>query len=173
MQTRYRAEAAALAPLCRRSGALRLLAVLVLSGLWLMHGVSATTEAGCHGVPVMMSMSASAAGSGSGSGSGSQTVAHAPAVAGRADTGESGVRAEGTGASGHGSPGETCLSGQPPSSHELLLGLLSFLTLFGFSLGMAPPLTQPSRRDRSGLRRRGPPGRSGRALLTTVCISRT
>src|SRR5437588_1029687 len=117
MDARYRAAAAAVSPLRHRAGALRVLAVLVLAGLWLMHGVSATTEAGCHGVPVMMSMSAPATGFGSG------TAVHALAGAKRMDASESGavsdVRAEDTGASGHCSAGETCLSGQPPSPHDL------------------------------------------------------
>lgn len=148
-----------------------MLAVLVLAGLWLMHGVSATTEAGCHGVPVMMSMSASAAGSGS------AMVADAVVGAKRADTSAPdatpGVRAAGTGAFSHSSPGETCLSGQPPSPHDLLLGLLASFALLGLAFGMAARLAQPSMRGWSRVRRRGPPGQAGRAVLTAVCISRT
>jgi hypothetical protein len=171
MDARYRAQAATPSVLRHRAGALRVLAVLVLAGLWLMHGVSATTEAGCHGVPVMMSMSASAAGSGS------AMVADAGVGAKRADMSESdatpGVRAAGTEGSGHSGPGEMCLSGQPPSPHDLLLGLLATFALLGLAFGMAEWLGQPSMRGWSRVRRRGPPGQAGRAVLTMVCISRT
>lgn len=171
MDAQYRAAAVTPSALRHRAGALRVLAVLVLAGLWLMHGVSATTEAGCHGVPIMMSMSASAAGSGS------AMVADAVVGATRADTSESdatpGVRAEDAGASSHSSPGEMCLSGQPPSPRDLLLGLLTAFALLGLAFGMAARLAQPSMRGRSRLRRRGPPGQAGRAVLTMVCISRT
>lgn len=166
----------------RFTGSLRLLAILVLLGLWLMHGVSATTGAGCHGVPVMMTMSASdtghgstmagdaapRAGRGAVSRSGDVDTAHVDNA--RADT----ARAESADTMRSGS-GETCLSGQPPSPRDLLISLLGCFALAILACGMAArPMRAPSSRPACRDRRRGPPGHPvGRALLTTVCVSRT
>jgi hypothetical protein len=136
--------------------------MLVLLGLWLMHGVSATTGAGCHGVPVMMSMSMSASAAEPGS-----IMAATPTM--RADHQ---VQAKSADSMPTGS-GETCLSGQPPSPRDLLLGLLACLVLA--VLGRVVPTWPPHAASCAACRprRRGPPGRAGRVLLTTVCISRT
>lgn len=170
MDARYRAAARPSPALRHCTRTLRTLAVLVLAGLWLMHGDSATTEAGCHGVPVMMPMSASA------DSPGSQAAASARPGAMRADTrgsgAASGVRAQGA-ASEHPGPCESCLSGQPPSPHDLSRGLLSPLALLGLAVGMGAQPAQPLMRFRGRARRRGPPGPVGRTLLTTVCVSRT
>lgn len=161
MDTQYPGASVAGSAAGRRVKALQLLAGLVLAGLWLMHGVSATTEAGCHGVPVLMtSMSAPAAHAG-------------PAAAGLARTSAATVSQPGTAGSTHAGEGETCLSGQPPSSGDLLLGLLACLAAFAFACGLAEFLPRRPSSTVDRLRRRGPPGPVGRALLTSVCISRT
>lgn len=171
MDARYRAVTATPPALRHRAGMLRMLAVIVLAGLWLMHGASATTEAGCHGVPVVMSMDSSPVGSSS------AAAGHDMAGAIRMGTGDTGaaavLRSAGTGASDHSGMGEACMSGQPPSPSELLLALLGLLALAGLVFGMPAQLIRPLMRGWSRSRRRGPPGPAGMALLITVCVSRT
>lgn len=165
MDAGYRAVADAPHLLRERPELARLLAVLVLAGLWLMHGVSATTNAGCHGVPVMMSMSASAVGP--------QAAAGASRVSAKAPESAPDLRPAGTAASVPDGPGETCLSGQPPSPGDLLLGLLAAFVLVGLVACSTARSARPLVFAWSRARRRGPPGTAGRALLTAVCVSRT
>ena len=142
---------------------LRLFVPVVLLGLWMMHGMSATMEAGCHGMPMLMPVATS--------------IAEAEPMA-AADAGHSAMRpAADEAASVHlGSnqtgAGELCLSGQPPAPGALLLALLAALVLVGYvvltALGRRPDLR------RAGWRWwRGPPRLAGIELLTAVCVSRT
>ena len=130
---------------------------LVLAGLWFMHGISATTGAGCRGgaMPMIAVMTSGAAASG------------APLEA----------RATGPGAQANpadisaGPSGDLCLSGQPDDPGAALIALLALLAVTGY-VRLAPaarlvPLARAARRWRA------PPGRAGVALLTVVCVSRT
>jgi hypothetical protein len=171
MDARCDAAAGRPSPVGHRRLLLRLLAPVVLLGLWLMHGVSATTTAGCHGVPVLMSMSAQVGDPGSVPGTATVPMVRSvkSAAAGSAGTAWSaGAVSDRPGSN------ETCLSGQPPSPGGVLLALLAALALAGFGFSWAAAYgPRPPWRAASLPPRRGPPGPVGRALLTTVCISRT
>lgn len=169
MDMRHLAASGTVARDRRRTRVMQLVAGLVLAGLWLMHGVSATTAAGCRGVPVMMTSSMSAAGAGSGATG--RARAHAAAF-------ESGPRLAtdshaGHPGSMHAGCGETCLSGQPPSAGDLLLGLLTCFALLALVRAVSGHLPRASAGVLSRLRRRGRPPPGGTVLLTTVCVSRT
>lgn len=151
------------------TGGMRLIAVLVLAGLWLMHGVSATTAAGCHGVPVVMTAGASVTDPGTGA---AANVGAPTTQAGMRAADAAPSRTSGAGSHGHG-PCENCLSGQPPAPGELLLALFAALALVGHCLGVTGRLLSLPPGCWGRARRRGPPGLVGRALLTTVCVSRT
>jgi hypothetical protein len=169
MGGRYPAASGTCAP-GRRSRTLCLLAGLVLAGLWFMHGVSATTEAGCHGMPVLMTMGTSVTDSGSAMGA---ADAEARTAMPGHDPGAATFAQPGNGKSMQAGSAETCLSGQPPSPGDFLLALLASLAVLALVFGAVDqPLGAPSY-ALGRLRRRGPPGPVGRALLTTVCISRT
>lgn len=142
---------------------IRCLALLVFLGLWLMHGMSATTGAGCHGVPVMMPMSAAV--------SEPPSIPSPASVSATVHGGEKGARLARSAFEQSGSA-ELCLSGQPPSPGDLLIALLAALAVFGIALFAAPTLW-PARKAPGAWRRRGPPGLVGRELLTAVCVSRT
>lgn len=168
MGTRHHAEPVMPSSTARRSRALQVLALVVLGGLWLMHGVSATTEAGCHGVPVLMSRAGPAVDPGS------------PAAAGMTSRGsEAGREASAMVSSfavedepADACCGENCLSGQPPSPSHFLLILLASLALAPGLYAVARPPGCPLAGPGES-RRRGPPGTVGRTLLLTVCVSRT
>jgi hypothetical protein len=142
----------------------RLLVPVLLLGVWMMHGMSATTGAGCHGMRIMMSTTVSA-------------VDARPMVA--ADTGASTTRTANTAgdaesarpASSHTGPGEMCLSGQPPAAGSFLLALLAALAVAGW-VGFTALTRRPDPLRLGRGWRRGPPGLVGRELLTTVCVSR-
>lgn len=131
-------------------------APLVLLGLWLMHGMSATTGAGCHGVALMMPMSASVG----------ETQPIAAGAA--APLGTSASRPE----SQQQGSGELCLSGRPPSPGDFLLALLATLAVVALAL-FAHLVPRPAGKACCTWQRRGPPGPVGRQLLTAVCVSRT
>jgi hypothetical protein len=141
----------------------RLLIPVVLLGLWVMHGMSATMSSGCHGmVPTSLAASMNASMSDSSSMSPMSPV---PA--------ETGVTSASPAGSAESESGELCLSGQPPTPGDWALALLAALALLGC---VAPALLagQPQLRLTADSRRwRAPPDPAGRELLTTVCISRT
>ena len=129
---------------------LRPLSILVLLGLWMMHGVSATTNAGCHGVPMLMPTTSTSMTVAAPMSATTSVVRHTPAADAQMGC------------------AETCLSGQPPSSGDLMLGLLTAFILVAIVFGLDLELRRP--REMS---RRGPPGPVGRRLLTEMCVSRT
>jgi hypothetical protein len=168
MDARCDAAAGRPSPVGHHRLLLRLLAPVVLLGLWLMHGVSATTTAGCHGVPVLMSMSAQVGDPGSVPGSATVPMVKSAAAGSAGPAWSAGAASDRPGS------GEMCLSGQPPSPGGFLLALLAALALAGFGFWCAAAYRpRPPSRAASLPPRRGPPGPVGRALLTTVCISRT
>ena len=141
--------------------------LLLLVGLWMMHGMSGATDAGCHGAAMPLPMTASAA---------MPNVAAAPALTSGASSAAP-LRAAtsssiGTGSAGQMRHGDLCVSGQPPTPGQDLLALLALLALaaygmsgldLGLSVTRAPHRTQ----------RQAPPGLFGIRLLTAVCVSRT
>lgn len=142
-----------------------MITVLVFAGLWLMHGVSASTGAGCHAgaMPLIAAMS-SAQGA-------MAAAAEAPAT--EAPAADSRAPVAGPAAMGAGPSGELCLSAQPTDPGAALIGLIALMALAGWILldGAAPARARAAAcRAR---RWRGPPGRTGVALLTVVCVSRT
>jgi hypothetical protein len=142
--------------------AVRLLIPIVLLGLWMMHGMSATMESGCHGM-VPTSLAAS--------------MSDSPAMSAMSAVKSTPVRAGMTTASPAGSveldAGELCLSGQPPAPGDWALALLAALALVG-CIAFALAAGQPGVQRTAGSRWwRGPPDPAGRELLTTVCVSRT
>lgn len=147
-----------------RKPALRFLVPLVLVGLWLMHGMSAITGAGCHGMLMPVAASATEARSMAGAGTASSM---AQAIANTADAATI-TRSS----SGQAGSSELCLSGAPPTPMEFLLALLAGLALLGCVVLAAVMWPRNPRRSR---RRwgRGPPGPTGRELLTMVCVTRT
>jgi len=146
---------------CLSRPAVRLLIPVVLLGLWIMHGMSATMDSGCHGM-VPTSLAASMSDSSSMSMSPMSLV---PA--------ETGVTSAAPAGSAESESGELCLSGQPPTPGDWALTLLAALALLG-SIVPALLAEQPRLQRLAGSRWwRGPPGPAGRELLTTVCVSRT
>jgi hypothetical protein len=140
-----------------RRAARSVIVVLVLAGLWLMHGISATSDAGCHdgAMPLVAAMS-----------HGEDAVAvpaGAPAtrresVAGAADPGM-----------GMQQSGQLCLSGQPANPGAALIALLGLL-----AVARCLPVGTPTWSMAScARRRRAPPGLFGLRLLAAVCVSRT
>ena len=144
---------------CLSRPVVRLLIPVVLLGLWVMHGMSATMESGCHGM-VPTSLAASM------SDSSSMSVMSAVPT-------EASVTSVSPSGTAESESGELCVSGQPPTPGDWALALLAALALLGC---IAPALLvgQPRLRNAAGSRRwRAPPDPAGRELLTTVCISRT
>jgi hypothetical protein len=153
-----RSRASACPGACRVAA--RILVPLVLLGLWMMHGMSATMESGCHGMGMPMPVAAAMADA-------HPAVAAESSVAGRG--GAVSVQSADTAMTGS---GELCLSGQPPTPGAALLMLLALLALAGWAVVGAS--TGPRRLVRStSLRWRAPPGTGGIDLLTVVCVSRT
>ena len=147
--------------------------LLVLVGLWLMHGMFGTTEAGCQGgaMPVSMSVSVPVAAPGAVP---DVAAAHAfmpsvPAAAGSRAVAPS----VGAGLAEAMRHGELCQSGQPPTPGRDMLVLLALLALAGPIAARdvaCEPFGLPLAR-RAG--KRAPPGLFGTGLLTAVCVSRT
>jgi hypothetical protein len=128
----------------------------VLAGLWMMHGMNATTDAGCHGMAMATPMAASM--------TGTAPKATAPSAAVRgASTRANSVESGATGS------GELCLSGQPPAPGATLLALLA---VAGCAL-LGATTVRPWAVWFTGRRWRAPPGAAGMDLLTVVCVSRT
>lgn len=136
--------------------------LLLLIGLWVMHGMSGTTDAGCHGA-VMPALSASS--------DSMPRVAAAPSAE-TAAASRTATTSIGMGWPGQMRHGELCVSGQPPTPGQDLLALLALLALAGYgvsgdclrlSVGRVPRLA----------RWQAPPSPFGIQLLTTVCVSRT
>jgi len=118
-----------------------------------MHGMSATTGSGCHGmVPMPLAVAMSPIGAPP---TGSGVTAAAPA-----------------GSVGMGS-GELCLSGQPPTPGDWALALLAALALVGCVVSAVSAGRTPVRRIAGCQRWRGPPHLAGMELLTAECVSRT
>jgi hypothetical protein len=162
MRVRRDRPAVELPPAVARKRLIRRLTPLVLLGLWLMHGISATSGAGCHGVPLMMPMSASVSDALS-----MPTTMSASTIVRHSMDVTSVTRS----ASVQVGSGELCLSGQPPTPGHFLLALLAALAMLG--LVLLANLLQRLSGEACEVRRRGPPGSAGRKLLTTVCVSRT
>lgn len=141
----------------------RLLVSVVLLGLWVMHGMSATMESGCHGMPMLMPTTAS-------------MVEAQPMAA--ADAGSSAIRPPTDGAasvhlaSNQTGEGELCLSGQPPTLGAWLLALLATLVAVGYVVFTAQ-VRRPDLRRTRWWWWRGRPHLAGMELLTAVCVSRT
>lgn len=131
--------------------------LLVLAGLWFMHGVSAMTGAGCRGgaMPMIAAMTNGAAASGS------SAEARATGTGARANPADVGA----------GPSGDLCLSGQPEDPGAALIVLLVLLAVAGcVRPAPAAPLVPVACAARG---KRAPPGHVGVALLTVVCVSRT
>jgi hypothetical protein len=148
---------------CLSRPAVRLLIPVVLLGLWVMQGMSATMESGCHGmVPTSLAASMNESMSDS-----SSMSPMSPALT------ETGVTSAAPAGSAESESGEPCVSGQPPTPGDWALALLAALALLGC---IAPALLvgQPRLRNAAGACRwRAPPDPAGRELLATVCVSRT
>lgn len=143
-----------------RSMTLRLFVPVVLLGLWMMHGMSATMESGCHGMPLPMPMAASIA----------QAQPMTPVEAGsRAVRPAAHAAVWLPAGSNQTGAGELCLSGRPPAPGAWLLAALLLVGCAVF----AAPARRPQARRAGWQRWRGPPGLAGIALLTAVCVSRT
>lgn len=140
--------------------------LLLLVGLWVMRGMSGTSDAGCHGAVMPIPSAVS---------DGMPDVAAVAAVMPSAETaaGSNAVTTSiGIGLAGQMQHGELCVSGQPPTPGQDLLALLALLALasYGVSGGcLGSPVGRVSRRARWW----APPSPFGIQLLTTVCVSRT
>jgi hypothetical protein len=143
--------------------------LLLLVGLWLMHGMSGTTAAGCNGaaMPLLMvnadGMADAAAAPG-----GALTAGASVALGPRAATATS-FSIDLSERMPH---GELCVSGQPPTSGQDLLRLLTLLALAVYGTAGSRAAGPVGRAVRAA-RWRAPPGRSGIRLLLTMCVSRT
>lgn len=140
--------------------------LLLLVGLWMMHGLSGATGAGCHGaaIPVPAAIS-----------DGMSDGGAAPALMTSAPTAKSRSLTSPSMSAAVSVPmlhGDLCVSGQPPTPGQDLLALLALGALLLCGLpGMQPdPLAD---RDVRWARWRAPPAPFGIRLLTTVCVSRT
>src|SRR5947209_6992535 len=117
-------SAAHIVPRVQRVSARRasraVLIVLVLAGLWLMHGMAGTTDAGCHGAAMLIPR-------------GMPHVAAAPALVPGAAAKGAVARAAASsipaGLAEQMQHGELCVSGQPPTPGQDLLALLALLAL--------------------------------------------
>jgi len=137
-----------------------MITVLVLAGLWLMHGASADTGAGCHAgaMPLIAAMS------------GGRGAMAAPAEASAGSRNGASASPAGMNA---GQLGELCLSAQPPDPGTALIGLIALMALTRRVLPGSTALARVQAASLRTRRRRGPPGRWGVALLAAVCVSRT
>lgn len=149
--------------------ALRTGVFLLLAGLWVMHGMSGSTDAGCHGAPMPIpgdqaamttAMAAAPA----------RVMPASPSPSGRAQTAWAGSVL-----GGQMQHGELCVSGQPPTPGQDLLVLLALLALLALAAYGVGGGSSSRLRSRAVYRAAGraPPSLSGIRLLTSVCVSRT
>lgn len=134
---------------------------LLLVGLWVMHGMSGMTDAGCHGAAMPLPMGSMAA---------TTPMNAAPTVMPGGEHPEAAPAAPAIRAQMlH---GDLCVSGQPPTFGLDLLALLALLAL-GVREARKSSCGRVCLRFTRRTRRRAPPGLSGIRLLTAVCVSRT
>ena len=137
---------------------------LLLVGLWVMHGMSGTTDAGCHGAAMPLPMGSTAATAATG------PMSPVPGLARRGE--QLAAPRAAPAAEEQMLHGDLCVSGQPPTFGLDLLALLAVLAL----AAREAPDGASGRlwlRFTRRARRRAPPGCSGIRLLTVVCVSRT
>jgi hypothetical protein len=136
----------------------------LLVGLWVMHGLSGTSDAGCHGAPMPMAGAAQMPVPSGLFGPGPQARPAAGGVNARAEMASASMDQM--------RHGELCLSGQPPNPGGLLLALLALIAcaLAAIELRGRPTARSPGSPRRS---RHAPPGLIGRRLLTVMCVART
>ena len=133
---------------------------LLLVGLWVMHGMSGMTDAGCHGATMPLPMISTATTSPTSAAPAATPGGVHPAVALVAPAAQTRML-----------HGDLCVSGQPPTFGLDLLALLALLALGA----REPPDGACDHlwiRFTRRVRRRAPPGLSGIRLLTSVCVSR-
>lgn len=148
-----------------RTAVRRFIMLLLLAGLWMMHGMSGSTDAGCHGTAMPVPMKTASV----------SDVAAAPAsmLHERPVTNpHAATPSLGTALAEQMRHGDLCVCGQPPTPGQDLLALLALLAL-ATSDRADVRLLRPVRHAVPGTRRRAPPGLFGIRLLTTVCVSRT
>jgi hypothetical protein len=140
-----------------------MLVFAVLVGLWVMHGMTGATDAGCHGAPMALPAFGATM---------TAPITHSAPAATRPDASDGGAPRVATPTMDQMPHGELCLSGQPPNPGRDALALLALLVLIacGPTCGRCEP---PWLRLLSPARRRAPPGCTGTRLLTLVCVSRT
>jgi len=139
--------------------------VLVLAGLWMMHGISAAGGAGCH-AGTMSLVSAMSGGEGA-------MAAAAPVPSSVADSRTrpgTAARPDGMAA---GQSGDLCLSGQPTDPGAAFIALIALVALAGCVLLGGDLVAWMQAAMQRARRWRAPPGRAGTALLDIVCVSRT
>lgn len=140
-----------------------MLVFAVLAGLWVMHGMSGATDAGCHGAPMPLPAAWQAMAA-------APMPQSAPAMASPGGAGSGVLRL--AVAAMEQVHGELCLSGQPPQPGRDALALLALLALTAVDeAGRAS--TTAGLRQAATARRRAPPGAAGARLLAMVCVSRT
>lgn len=157
------------APTSVRRASRAAIVVLVLAGLWMMHGISAAGSAGCH----TAAMSLVSARSGDQDAMAAAAPVETSATRAGAQTGPGAGAAARPAGMGTGLSGDLCLSAQPTDPGTALIALIAVLALTGCVL-LGAALSAGMRATTQRRRRwRAPPGRSGTLLLALVCVSRT
>jgi hypothetical protein len=140
-----------------------LLVSAVLVGLWVMHGMTGATDAGCHGAPMPLPAPGATM---------TASITQSASTATRPDASDGGAPRVATPAMDQMRHGELCLSGQPPNPGRDVLALLGLLILIACGQTCSPGESLRLR-PLPRARRRAPPGCAGTRLLTLVCVSRT
>lgn len=143
--------------------AVRALAPVLLAGLWVMHGMAATTASGCHGGTMPLPVPAASAPR-------PQTAAEQQAVHGAMLALSRGETAARPTTHGPVESGDLCLSGAPPTGGALLSLLLAAIAWWLPDEAEKPT---SSRSPLGALASRAPPGSWGSDLLVKVCVART